>query len=107
MDGEKDGESCECVQEDKVTWVRLSRLYTKVVDRNVRQARSQRTYSVASIPRSANNLSSGKVMLSGIHPRGQDAGAGGDGFLLLTDHWMMIVIGVQELTQTKTCPEIS
>lgn len=39
-------------------------------------------YRVASIPRSSNSLSSGKVMLSGIHPRGQDAGTGGDGFLL-------------------------
>lgn len=53
------------------------------VKTNARHARSQRTYNVASIPRSSSILSSEKIMLSLTQESGNPCGAGGEGFLFI------------------------
>jgi hypothetical protein len=50
-------------------------------DTNLQHARRNRTYNVASMPRSSSSLSSGKLIVCLTHDRGHPRDTGGEGFL--------------------------
>jgi hypothetical protein len=63
------------------TEVKNEQSATVLEDTNLQHARRNRTYNVASMPRSSSNLSSGKSIVCLTHDRGHPLDKGGEGFL--------------------------